>query len=346
MSFFKRSNTEQIEYLEKERLKLWERIEDLEKLTKELGKRTPENVREVKQNSRKVSEFRNKTEAKLNETKTLVGQLSSELESARKIIIEINDSNNKANQQKLAIDDVKTRLDESESEFKKKIELINSRIGNIDSILEKYPDLDSKLDEIDQFTLEIEENLEKSSVSLNALNKRKKEIDDLHLEVFGYTQTDKETGIETKIEGLKDELDASYEELKGRITKSFEDVDKINSLYIDNYKSFENEYKKQYKRINDDIAKLLPDALTAGLSSAFSSKKDKEVEASVKLQKRFNQGINLMIGVSLIPVIVSIVFLIQGITIEQAIIRIPRLVLAIIPMYIPILWFTYSANKK
>ncbi len=87
-------------------------------------------------------------------------------------------------------------------------------------------------------------------------------------------------------------------------------------------------------------------SLTAGLSSAFSSKKEEEVASSEKLQKRFNQGINLMIGVSLIPVAVSVFFLFKGISFEEVILRLPRIVLAIIPMYIPVLWFTYSANKK
>ena len=86
--------------------------------------------------------------------------------------------------------------------------------------------------------------------------------------------------------------------------------------------------------------------MTAGLSSAFSSKKDVEVASSVELQKRFNQGIYFMITVSLIPVVVSVYFLYKGIAFEEVIIRLPRLVLAIIPMYIPVLWFTYSANKK
>ena len=86
--------------------------------------------------------------------------------------------------------------------------------------------------------------------------------------------------------------------------------------------------------------------MTAGLSSAFSNKKDDEVKSSVKLQSRFSLGIYFMIGVSLIPVIISVFFLFNGITFEEVIMKLPRLVLAIIPMYIPVLWFTYSANKK
>lgn len=350
MGFWDDTKAQQIKYLEEERQKLWDRVGGLEKYTQELKseieRKTSDDEKEARQNSKKSSEFRNRIEDKLKEANQLVEQLTSELESARRTKNEINEFSNEANQQKLAVDESKSRLDDAESDFEQKLGLITSRIGNIDSILEKYPDLESQLEEIDEFTLKVEENLEKSAVSLNAINKRKKEIDELHLEVFGYTQTDEITGEDTKIEGLKDELDTSYEELKGKIEQSFENVSELDSLNAEKYSSFEDEYKKKYKKINDDIAKLLPDALTAGLSSAFSSKKDKEVESQKILQKRFNQGINLMIAVSLIPVVVSIVFLFQGITIQEAITRIPRLVLAIVPMYIPVLWLTYSANKK
>ncbi|WP_176454192.1 hypothetical protein [Siphonobacter sp. BAB-5385] len=48
----------------------------------------------------------------------------------------------------------------------------------------------------------------------------------------------------------------------------------------------------------------------------------------------------------MIPLVISILFLLQGFKLEDVIMKSPRLVLAIIPMYIPILWFTYSASKK
>lgn len=341
---------EQLKYLEEERQKLWDRVGNLEQYTLELkaeiDRRTTDDEKESRQSSRKASEFKNKIEAKLNDANQLVEQLSTELESARKTKNEINEFSNEANQQKLAVDDSKSRLDDAESDFEKKLETINSRIGSIDTILEKYPDLEAQLLEIDDFTIKVEDNLEKSAISLTALNNRKKDIDDLHREVFGYTQTDEETGVNTKIEGLKDELDYSYNELEEKIKDSFDSVESINTNHREKYNSFEGEYKKKYKKINDDIASLLPDALTAGLSSAFSSKKDEEVASSEKLQKRFSQGIYFMIGVSLIPVAVSMFFLFKGISFEEVILRLPRIVLAIIPMYIPVLWFTYSANKK
>lgn len=48
----------------------------------------------------------------------------------------------------------------------------------------------------------------------------------------------------------------------------------------------------------------------------------------------------------MLPVAVSIWSLFEGISLEEVILRLPRLVLAIVPMYVPALWFTYSASKK
>lgn len=86
--------------------------------------------------------------------------------------------------------------------------------------------------------------------------------------------------------------------------------------------------------------------MTAGLSSAFSKKKDDEEASSILLQKKFNLGIYFLIGISMIPLGISVYFIIENVKLLEVINRIPRLVLAIIPMYIPALWFTISASKK
>lgn len=340
----------QVDYLEEERQKLWDRLgvleEGLIQMRQDINHSTSDDVKEAKENSKRTSEYRNRAHGRLDEINQLVDQFTSELEAARATKNEINELRNTSSEIKNNIDEAKSRLDDSESEYQQKLNTLNSKIATISETLEKYPDLDEQLTEIDDFITTVESNSEKSGLTLSNINKRKKEIDDLHREIFGYVAEDQETGAETKIEGLKDELEASYRELDEKLEQSFKDVDGLNSNYEKKYDSFEKKYKEKYKEINDTIAKLMPDALTAGLSSAFSKKKEEEVESSIKLQSRFQKGINLMIGISLLPVIISIYFLATNISLEEVINRLPRLVLAIIPMYAPVLWFTYSANRK
>jgi hypothetical protein len=191
----------------------------------------------------------------------------------------------------------------------------------------------------------MDENLKKSTLTLSSINSRKTEIDDIHREIFGYIDKN-ETGKEIKIEGVKDELTNTYEKLSAEIDDAQILVESLKSEYIKNYSDFEQNHKIRYEEIQKEITKLLPNALTAGLSSAFSKKKEEEVQASVKLQKRFSTGIYLLLFISLLPVTLSIFFLIQKVSLQEVIFRLPRLVLAIIPMYIPALWIAYSASKK
>lgn len=128
MGIFDDSKAKQIQFLEEERQKLWDRVGGLEKYTQELkaeiDRSTTDDEKEARQSSRKASEFKNRIEDKLVEANQLVEQLTTELESARKTKNEINDFSNEANQQKLAVDDSKSRLDDAESEFEKKLETI------------------------------------------------------------------------------------------------------------------------------------------------------------------------------------------------------------------------------
>jgi hypothetical protein len=106
------------------------------------------------------------------------------------------------------------------------------------------------------------------------------------------------------------------------------------------------EWERELKDIKEKIEKLLPAALTAGLSSAYSTKKTEEIEEGQKLLRIFYLAIAGLVGVSTIPFAVSIHSLINNVTLQDTLIRIPRLVLAIAPLYIPILWVAYSANRR
>lgn len=342
MDIFNDKKTKQIEYLEEERKKLWGRISNLEaadiRLQKQIEKTALTSEKEAAQSSRKASEFRNKTEQRANEANDFIVKLESKLDEAEKLLVTIHEKNEIATELKIS-------LESTENQYKVTYDELKSKVETLENFIDEYPELDDKLEEINGFINSIEDNLGKSKLSLNSLNKSKKEIEDVHRDIFGYTDVD-EVGDEIYIEGKKTELDETYSDLETRISAADSNITKITTTYKKNYEDFESQHKGTYAKINKEIESLLPAALTAGLSSAFSTKKDAEVISSLELQKRFSHGIYLLIGVSILPFIVSIVFLSQGISLENVIFKIPRLVLAIIPMYIPVLWFTYSANKK
>ena len=348
MSIFDGGKGKQIEKLITEHETIISQIDSLQNqirlLQSEINKRTSDDEKEARQHSKKASEFRNKIEYKLEEATGIVNNLQLELESVRGTKNEINNINAEVVEQKGEVALKISELENDEVEYQKSLTNLKSQIKIVDETFERYPDLNEQLESLVNLSNSTEENFKKSGSTLNHINNRKEEIDDLHRELFGYTEKDGEEEI--VIEGLRSKLQGTYNKLEKNLGASLENIGKLETKYKNSYSSFESSYKSRYKKINDDIEALLPAALTAGLSSAFSKKKEDEVELSLKLQKRFTYGIYGLIGASMIPVFVSIVFLWQNIELVEVINRIPRLVLAIVPLYIPILWFTYSANKK
>lgn len=331
-----------IQYLEEERKKLWDRIIKLEEqnrlIRNEITAKTSESQLEAAQSSKKAAEFRNKTEVRLNEANDFVTKITAKFKEAETLYSNIFEKNDEAVS-------LKTKIETIDSEYRELYNELKSKIEYIDNFTEEYPDLDDKLGEISNFISNIENNLNKSKTTLNSINNRKKEIEEFYENIFGYTDTD-ENGEEIFIEGKKELLEELYSNLETEIELSKEKISKINEDYKNKYSSFESTYKSKYESIIQEIGKLLPNALTAGLSAAFSQKKKVEEELSEKLQKRFSRGITYLICVSIIPFVISIYYLIEGHQLDESLLKLPRLVLAIIPMYIPVLWFTYSSNKR
>ncbi len=94
------------------------------------------------------------------------------------------------------------------------------------------------------------------------------------------------------------------------------------------------------------IEQLLPNALTTGLSYAYSKKKEDENTHYDKLKEQFNKGIFGLIGVSSLSVAISTYFILTDMPLKDVINILPNIASAIIPLYIPVLWYTFSANKK
>lgn len=344
MGFFDGSKNKQIEALEKELNKLWGAISYLQDNVTELNKRSPEHEKEAKQSSKKAAEYRNKAEQRFSEAESIVRNLESQINALKAERIEIENLKSEVSKNETLVRESRNRLEDTEDKYTVKLESLNEKVSHVDSITERYPDLDLHLKKIEEFSQSTEENLKKSSVSLTAINKRKEEIDNIHREIFGYTDIIEDE--ETHIEGLKEELENAYKNLSNKLDESNQSIDDLNLNHINKYDDFQKSHEKKYQKIIDDIASLLPDAMTAGLSSAFSKKREDEVALSIALQKRFTAGIITLIAVSSLVVALSIVFLYQEVPLEEVINRLPRLVLAIVPIYIPVLWFTYSANKK
>jgi hypothetical protein len=175
-------------------------------------------------------------------------------------------------------------------------------------------------------------------------------------EILGYTEKD-ENEEERIVKGLKQDLENAFDGLDSKREFLEKEYQKIESSTKENLNNFSNEYNEKleahlknwdskYLNLNKKIEALLPNALTAGLSHAFSEKKTDEIKSHDDYKGLFQKAIIGLIAVSMIPFIISVYSILKDVPLDVVVNRVPKIVIAILPLYIPILWFAISSSKK
>ena len=346
MSIFGGKNSEKIEYLEEERKKLWDKILLLEK---KLDEKPSDFEKEAKQASKKAAEFRNKTELRLNQANEMLENLNRQKEKIEQLSNEIAQIK----------DDITTNLNTSIeatntiSDRSKELLISTERIAEI---FEEHPELKTEVADLQEIINSLEEDASKANSTYKGILNKKIEIDELHREIIGY-EDENEDGEVVSVEGIKDELETTYNELNQKLAElkkglnslkqeSQSQFDEFSKKNKEEIKTLKSESKSEYDEIIKRIETLLPTAMTAGLSSAFIKKRSQEEEIYKEYKEKFNRGILLLSLVSALPITISIIFLCTGISLSEVISRSPKVILSFMPLYIPLIWSTISANKK
>lgn len=333
-----------------------DKINQLRNNLTEATKSSPEYEKEAKEASRKTSEYRNKANQTFDDANIIFNNLeiisgkinnihieSSELITSIKTDFEkFNNDNNDASEKLKSLNE--------------KIENLNDAISNFEEIIENHPDLETEISDLEISISKIKENESKSSQLIKSITNRKIELETLYNEILGYENEDDE-GIITFIKGSKQEIEESLDGLEKRVNEYKDKFDSLESetnerstnllkINSDKIATQIKDWEDKYDKLNKKIESLLPNAVTAGLSHAFSKKKEDEDESYEKHKKQFSFGIAGMIVVSLIPFLISVFTLFGNDTLDVIINRAPKLVIAILPLYIPVLWLSISSSKK
>lgn len=332
-------------------------VSQLKKNLEESTKRSPEYEREAQQASRKTSEFRNRTNDTFEEVKKILENcslLQNDINKKKSEIVSVYDEINTSFESFNVEND---EINELILSLKLKIDSITTDIDLFEETIQNHPDLEDEIADLETSISTIKENESKSIQLVKSITNRKIELETLYNEILGYEEKDDETGETTEIIGLKQELEESLEGLEEKTTSLKKNFDKLE---IDTNENVNNllkvnrdkinlqieDWETKYKKLNKEIEELLPKALTAGLSHAFSEKKKDEDISYEKHKKQFGIGIAGMIAVSLIPFIISVTTLFGQDALDIIINRAPKLVIAILPLYIPVLWLSISSSKK
>ena len=354
MSIFGKDHTKDLAYLNEERERIWFRVTELEKQMKE---RPSDLEKEAKQASKETSRYRNKAKETQEEAEGLLQSIKvikDDLENTQSLL----ETNKVALESQISIaENSAETLSNLETATNAKVSIIEAKMEKMEAIFNAHPNLDDEVEALDETITKVTESQSKVTAILRTAAARKAEIDELYYEIAGSEETDEDTGETIVTEGLRTDLENQYEKLEEDLKAKTEELSKLRDDTHSDFKAFHDEKEKEsekylegwrikYGGYEKTINDLLPQALTAGLSGAFLDKKDAEQKSFDGLRTQFIWGIVGLVAVSLIPFGLSINFLVNDVSWEVIINRAPRLVLAILPLYLPVLWVAYAANKK
>lgn len=332
----------QLAYLESERKKIWESLVEMKSQLEALRTETPQEAIGA---GRKTSEYRNRAKEALEEIQEIQATITAQCKEASSkhgTIAGVVSLLEKAAEKAATAEEITKSVLQKTATSQTEIDKLAT---TAEECLEWLEENKKAITEASEHQSRIVEIRKKVEILLQNATDQEAEITGLHNEVFGFEVEDSGESIK-KVEGLKTKLEKAYTELSVKLDSLGAEIDKqitsSESVCDELHKTWQTRHEEIQKR----IVKLLPAALTAGLSAAYSDKKKEEMIEGEKLQKNFYWAIVGMIAVSFIPFAVSIKSMFDGLPLETTLIRIPRLVLAILPLYIPILWVAYSANRR
>lgn len=205
------------------------------------------------------------------------------------------------------------------------------------------------------------ETAEANYSSINGLlsqsSKRKQEIEDLYKKIYG-EDIKTEDGKASHTNGIKDELEDSYtaislktEALQEIIENKSKKIEEEHSVSIaqreKDIQEIISSAEASIDSVTVELKNLLPGGLAAGLSAAYEKKTNEEKGELSRFEKTFRWTILALVAASLIPFSIDIYLLcFQNKELTSIIKDTPHLIISILPLYFPILWFAYSYAKK
>jgi hypothetical protein len=361
MGIFDRASQEDLENF---KLYVKNRLDELDREIKSKVSDSEEVARAAANNAIEIEGNIKKTESiitnHLNELDSYKNSAKAELEN---IQIEKDSLLNINNDLKSSIEETKNlynRLIESKKNIDVMETDVSKKIEKINEILEKsqmLPDSVERTNELLKKAKEINDNIQGL---LAHSSKKKSEIDELYKSIYGVDikNSDGNEDHVEHVDGLKDDLEKSYNDIHNQIILLKEVIEKSVKSESEKYDKqlnfqkeiFENLVSDSNSRIsalNDQLSGLLPGAMAEGLSAAYEKKKEDEIKSSKEFQSSFNNSILTMILISLIPFSVDVYLLgWKGQDIVHVIKDTPSLIIAILPLYLPVLWVAFSSNKK
>lgn len=214
-------------------------------------------------------------------------------------------------------------------EAKDKIQEISTQADEIKEAIDANPDI---VDDIDNMN----EQITNVGALYSQAEKDKNEIRKLYQTLFGYNVKDSETGETKHVDGLKQQLDSTYDNLKTK-------METLEKETKQNFTNTINEWSGQYNALKESVENLLPGAMSAGLAEAYKDKRERETKSYRIGYCVFIAIIAVLIGFASIPVFVVAK---SDLTLIEALKDAPMLTMTLSPVYAALIWLGIFQNKK
>ncbi len=353
---------------------IWERFVPIERKVGEIDKslvNLNDSLNDIRKKLKQPSESQAEAQTAANSARSYRTNVRKMKEEVEEHLGSIRETQNWLSELKPLIQDSSEAVKSSELDAKALLEQVQ-KVGaeveelkrNVSSdtkelvtLLEGQNNLQEELENAREQISQIEELESNAQSILKSVTTNHSKVRELKNEILGH-DSEAEDGTSEYIEGLKDQLENSYNQLQEDSSTLSEYLSHLKDLSEKAFNEFSsqsedtlnnviNEQKEQYTDVYEQIVRLLPTALTAGLSGAYDEKVVQENTDLESYRTTFSRAIIGLVIISLIPFAVdSYLFLYLGNDLVQVISDTPKLILSIFPLYLPILWIAYSANKK
>lgn len=336
-------NDQQYEYLNEERKKLWAELrstqEKLETFITTLSEDSDTIETGIKSLSIKTAKAYKRIMKRDSDSFVLSGDMTSRMEAiknAEKEAATLNASLAEANEKVAGalskMNGGLSRFDEDLGSLTKRSESLNERL----EIAEEY------VKDAEGVKSELQSQFEDFSEKHKQSTKNYEEISKFYSLLFGYEKDDGEI-----VEGRKQKLENVYAELEQKIDITKTAAEAFETDYKKQFADFIEKAKVEAEAVANKVKGLLPDALTAGLSSAYlKNRKMEQVEQKSQLNL-FKLCIGGMMALALIPIALNLYLWIwKDFTLIQLLEKLPREMMCILPIYIPLFWLAIFANKR
>ena len=330
-------------YFEEERVKLWQELRDTQGRLKVIEDALSGDVeaerRGVATLVLKVGRAYGRIKARDHESEAFLASISAhkvQAESISKMVLNL----------KAKVDTVHSDLTSRNDEIsealnnnKKVIEDFNSKF---DELQNTFSECQRKLGELNTAEQMAKAKVENLTDRYESASENAEAIENLHNLLYGY---EKEDG--TQVEGRKKKLENVF----GDLTQKAEDLQARMELFENENKqscyNAVNKAKEELGAVKEKLENLLPDALTAGLSSAYAKNREMEQTEQTKNFVTFVICIVCMILLAIVPVSVNFwLWWHDKRDVLEILTKLPREMFCVLPLYIPLLWLAFFANKR